>query len=390
MKIEIQPEGAQNVSTEAKEIATVKPIETQVAEWSATESVLREAVKATEGVTVAANAESPKKGRDAVHDSMMVLANHRVAIEKRRKELKAPILTLGTLVDSEARRLTAIIEPREIEMRKDRDAYDAEQAKVAAAAKAEAERIEAENKAIRAAALQKRVSRVVALGGTPALDWLDVATEEAFAEQIAELESAKAKRDEEVRIAAEAKAEADRLEADRIEAERKAREAEAEAKRIADAAEAAERKRVQDIEDARRAAEQSEIDKARAELEAERVKLAKAKEEADAAEAARIQRIKREEEEKIEAQRLAEIEAERARCEVERKIEEEREELARIARAQAEKPDREKLAQWAALAMGAIPEIPSTESESLYERAEALRCDVKNLLNVFAHEMAVA
>ena len=378
------------MNTEAKEITIVKPIETQVAEWSATESVLREAVKATEGVTVAANAESPKKGRDAVHDSMMVLANHRVAIEKRRKELKAPILALGTLVDSEARRLAAIIEPREIEMRKDRDAYDAEQAKIAAAAKAEAERIEAENKAVRAAALQKRVSQVVALGGTPALDWLDVATEEAFAEYVAEIESAKAKRDEDARIAAEAKAEADRLEAVRIEAERKAMEAEAEAKRIADAAEAAERKRLQDIEDARRASERAEIDKARAELEAECVNLAKAKEEADAAEAARIQRIKREEEEKIEAQRLAEIEAERVRCEAERKIEEEREELARVARSQAEKPDREKLAQWATLAIGAIPEIPSTESGILYERAEALRRDVKNLLNVFAHEMAAA
>lgn len=82
--------------------------------------------------------------------------------------------------------------------------------------------------------------------------------------------------------------------------------------------------------------------------------------------------------------------AERVRCEAERKIEEEREELARIARSQAEKPDREKLAQWANLAMGGIPEIPSTESEALYERAEALRYDVKNLLNVFAHEMAVA
>ena len=378
------------MNTEAKEIAVVKPIETQVAEWSATESVLREAVKATEGVTVAANAESPKKGRDAVHDSMMVLANHRVAIEKRRKELKAPILALGTLVDSEARRLTAIIEPREIEMRKDRDAYDAEQARIAAAAKAEAERIEAENKAKRAAALQKRVSQVVALGGAPALDWLDVATDEAFAEQIAELEAAKAKRDEEARIAAEAKAEAERLEAVRIEAERKAREAEAEAKRVADAAEAAERKRLQGIEDARRAAEQAEIDRARAELEAERVKLAKAKEEADATEAARIQRIKREEEEKIEAQRLAEIEAENARREAERKIEEEREELARIARAQAEKPDREKLAQWAKSAMNAIPAIPNTESAELFGGAETLRDDIRNLLSVFAHEMAVA
>lgn len=368
-------------------IETPKPIETQVAEWSATESVLREAVEATKGITVAANAESPKKGRDAVHASMMILANHRASIEKRRVELKAPILALGRLVDSEAKRLTEIIEPREIEMRKDRDAYDAEQKRIEAEAKAEADRIEAEKKAIRAAALQKRVEQVVALGCVPSLDWLDVATDDAFAAQIAELEAAKAKRDEEARIAAEAKAEADRLEAERIATERKAQEEAAEAKRKADAAEAAERKRLQDIEDARRAAEQAEIDRARAELETARIKLAKEKEEADAAEAARQQKIQREADEKKEAERIAAQKAEDARRAEQDRIEAEERAKVRTAEIEAEKPDREKLAGWAKAVAADIAAIPDVQSAQLGGEAEELRNDILNLLNVFAHEM---
>lgn len=44
---------------------------------------------------------------------------------------KRPILDLGKLVDSEAARLTGIISPREAELRADRDAYDAEQERIA-------------------------------------------------------------------------------------------------------------------------------------------------------------------------------------------------------------------------------------------------------------------
>lgn len=42
-----------------------KPIETQVAEWSATESSLREMVEASKGITVAGHVDGPKKGREA-------------------------------------------------------------------------------------------------------------------------------------------------------------------------------------------------------------------------------------------------------------------------------------------------------------------------------------
>lgn len=312
---------------------TQKPIETQVAEWSATESVLTAAVEATKGVTVAGHVDGPKKGREAVHAAMMTLSAHRVSIEKRRTELKAPILSLGKLVDSEAKRLTAITEGRENELRADRDAYDAEQAKIAAAKKAEEDRIEAEAAKARAEALQARVDKVAALGGVPNLALLSALSGDAFAEQIAGLEAAKAKRE---------------------------------------------------------AAEQVEIDKVRAELEAERVRLAKEREEAEAAEAARLQKIQREAEEKAEAERIAARKAgqEREAAELARTQKEEAEaEAARIA---AEKPDRERLQDWATNVAATIDALPEVASDALREEAEEMRNNILNLLNVFGAEMGGA
>lgn len=369
---------------------TQKPIETQVAAWSATESVLTAAVEVTKGVTVAGHVGGSKKGREAVHAAMMTLSAHRVSIEKRRTELKAPILSLGKLVDSEAKRLTAIIEGRENELRADRDAYDAEQAKIAAAKKAEEDRIEAEAAKARAEALQARVDKVASLGGVPNLALLGALSDDAFAEQIAELEAAKAEREAAEKLATEQKAEADRIEAERIAAERKAQAEADEARRAKEAAEAAEQARLRKIEDERRAAEQAEIDKARAELEAERVRLAKEREEAEAAEAARLQKIQREAEEKAEAERIAahKAEQEREAAELARIQKEEAE--AEAARIQAEKPDRERLQDWATNAAVSLDALPEIASDALREEAEEMRNNILNLLNVFGAKMGGA
>lgn len=189
------------------EAKTEKPasIETQVAKWSATDANLREAVKATEGVTVAGflddkGAPNPKKGRDVVHAKMMTLTNLRTGIEARRVELKAPILSLGRLVDSEAARLTGIVKGREDELRADRDAFDAEQKRIAEAAAAELRRKEEADRAERARILQARVDLVASLGCAPNLGWLSSATDEAFAEMVADLEKAKKEREELARI----------------------------------------------------------------------------------------------------------------------------------------------------------------------------------------------
>ena len=366
------------------EITTPKPIETQVTEWSATESALREAVEATKGITVAEHAEGPKKGREAVHSAMMVLAVHRTSIEVRRKELKAPILALGTLVDSEAKRLTAITAPREAELRADRDAYDAEQAKIAAAVQAEKDRLAALAAEQASKALQAKIDRVASLGGAPNLAQLQLITDDAFdvlCSELAEVQAAK--------IAREAQEKADREEAERIAREqREAKEAEerraqaeqrekdaAEAKRRRDEEDrtAAERKRLLDIEDARLEKERAELRKEREAQEAERRRLD--------AEADKIRRDREEE----EARARREQERKEAEAEAERKwIESAEREAAEAARIEAEKPEREQIAAWAKAWAGAEPKHPQIASQALRANLERASEDVLHLLNLLA------
>ncbi|MHB8762421.1 MAG: hypothetical protein ACYC6J_08615 [Coriobacteriia bacterium] len=343
------------------EAKTEKPasIEAQVAEWSATDANLREAVEATKGVTVAGflddkGAPNPKKGRDVVHAKMMTLTNLRTGIEARRVELKAPILSLGRLVDSEAARLTGIVKGREDELRADRDAFDAEQKKIAEAAAAELRRKEEADRAERARILQARVDLVASLGGAPNLGWLSSATEEAFAEMVADLEKAKAEREDLARIAAEEKAEADRIEAERLKAEAARLEKESADRRAAEAAEAEERKRLQAIEDAKRAEEERKLAEERAALEADRKKLEADKLAAEAAEWARKERDRLEEEARIEAER-----------EAKRKAQEAEDAERRAKQVEAEKPDRVRAAEWARKVINLLDVIPEFGTPSI-------------------------
>jgi len=52
-------------------------------------------------------------GFQIVHEARMVVKNHRVAVEKKRKDLKAGALEFGRKVDSEAKRITCLLEPIE-------------------------------------------------------------------------------------------------------------------------------------------------------------------------------------------------------------------------------------------------------------------------------------
>jgi hypothetical protein len=362
-------------------------LETQVAEWSATESDLREAVKATEGITVAGHTEGPKRGAEAVHDAMMTLINLRTPIEKRRMELKRPILDLGNLVDSEAKRLTAILEPREAELRADRDAYRSEQAKIAAEKKAKEDRLAAIAAEEARAILQAKVERVTALGGIPNLAQLQLISDEAFAALVAELAEAQA-----AKIAREAKEKADREEADRIAREqREAKEAEerraqaeqrekeaAEAKRRRDEEDraAAERKRLQDIEDTRLEKERAELRREREAQEAERKRLD--------AEADKIRRDREEEESRVrreQERKEAEAEAERERIEAAER------EAAEAARIETEKPDREKIAAFALAWKANRPSLPTIESETLQCYLDTLTSDLGSRLGITIHEM---
>lgn len=181
--------------TSSQTEAAPESLEQKVAKWSETESDIRATVASTDGITVAGHTEGPKKGREAVHKALMVLVNMRTCIEIRRKELKSPILALGNLVDSEAKRLTAISATREAELKADRDAYDAEQARIAAEIEAERKRQEAEAAAERQRILTVKIQRIANLGGVPDVAAIAAATESEFEEMVSTAIAAKEERE---------------------------------------------------------------------------------------------------------------------------------------------------------------------------------------------------
>lgn len=361
----------------AEKTETTAPttIEAQVAAWSATTAELVAAVKATEGITVAGHAEGPKKGRAAVHAQLMTLQGHRTSIEKRRTELKRPILDLGKLVDSEAARLTGIISPREAELRADRDAYDAEQERIAAEAEAKRKAEEAKASEERRKALQTRVDIVATLGGQIDLVGLQTATEEEFAAQVAMLTAARDERDRiakierEQREAAEA-AERERVaeqqkkdEADRIERERIAAEERAEQKRVADA----------------NAVEAARLDKLRQETEAAARKVQEEREAAERAEQKRVADEAKKERDRLQAEADAKAEAERL-------AQEEADRIAEAARLAALWPDREKIRAWVLMAREALPALPTIADSGLRAEAESCHLDTLNRLQLLLTE----
>jgi len=371
-------------------IAKPETIEAQVAAWSATDADLKAAVEATNGITVAGHADGPKKGREAVHKALMDLTGLRTSIEARRLELKRPILDLGKLVDTEAKRLTAITEPREIELRKDRDTYDTEQKRIreeaerlererlAAEEKARREAEEAEAKRVRAEAfarLTDRVNRVTAAGGAPDLAWLTTAGDDEVDSLVARLERERAER--------EAAMERERIEREKAEAEEKLRREELarqeeEARKIREAAEANER--AERAEADRLAREEQEriaaANKAEADrLAAERAAFERAQAEARAAEA-RAAAAKAEQERVEREAAAAAAEAERQRIEAEC-------EAARIA---AEAPDREKALAWCRVLV--LPPLPEVESAAIREALELTATDIRHRVSLLEREMA--
>lgn len=264
-----------------------------------------------------------RDGYEQVRQGIGEIRTLRVAVEKRRVELKADALEYGRRVDAEAKRITAMLVEIEEPLKLEKKRIDDErERKVREAEEAERRRVEAELAAQRAA----EEARLKA--GREA--------EEARlrVEREAEEERLKAER---ARIDEERK----RLEAERKEAERKAAEAAAEAERQ------------------------------RQELEAERRRLAKEQAEAN-----------RREQERLEAERQK-IERERAEVERQRREAEEREALrvaaelqAKLEAEQAEKrrqlrPDAVKVRDWAAgisEGLGA-PECQSEEARHVVEAA---------------------
>jgi colicin import membrane protein len=249
----------------------------------------------------------------------------RVAVEKARKEAKAPVLALGREIDAYAAELTD-------QLRIGEENYDAQIKKIEeakAAERAERERIERENR-------QRQLDRVIGIRAVPAsligasVDEIDTATTVLLEDDLSDLDEvylpdarqARDKAIEDLQVMRAQRAEADALAAElrQLQAEREAREAELAEQRQREA----EAQAAREAEEAQRKA--AEAAAHAAELAAERERAAalqrqldeqaaeqKRREDAETAERARI------------AQEAAEAEAARERAEAEERAQRERE-----------------------------------------------------------------
>jgi len=71
-------------------------------------------------------------GFNQVHEARMIVKTHRVAVEKKRKDLKAGALEFGRKVDSEAKRITALLEPIETHLQTEEDKVTKEKERIRA------------------------------------------------------------------------------------------------------------------------------------------------------------------------------------------------------------------------------------------------------------------
>lgn len=261
-----------------------------------------------------------RAGYAAVHAARMEFKGLRVKVEKRRKELKADALEWGRRVDTEAARLTGLMEPHENRLLAEEKRIDDEKARIAAAEEARKQ-----------AVIQARRNALFQIGARFdgsifTLPDINVTIPEAMiigqSEAIfnASFNQIKGKMEaRRLEIEAQKREEQEKLDAQRreIEAEKKRQEEaraahEIEMQKIRDA---------QRLNDEKMKAERDAIEREKAAIQAEKDAIA------------------REERRKVEA--IEKEKAEAARIEAEKKAAAER-----AARIEATKPDFEKLRSW--------------------------------------------
>lgn len=287
-----------------------------------------------------------------VHDARMVVKIHRVAVEKKRKELKADALAWGKKVDSEAKRIFGMLEPIESHLM-------AEENKVLE----EQKRIEAENAEKERQIIQNRIDILFEYGVVMPFQEVAVMADDIFNVTVVNAKLAYA--EERKRLTDEAaarKAEDERLSAERAELEKQRKEQEEKA-----AARKAELDAIQ---------EKIAADKAALEDEKRGIEEAKRKEkdlkdriafEAKAKEEARIKA----EQDAIEAAEIAKMEAE-LKAEAER---------LEAARQKALRPDKEKLTEWVSFLMDISP--PELENEEAVEIVDGIMDGIGQVLATY-------
>jgi len=246
-----------------------------------------------------------KEGLAIVHDARMIVKNHRVAVEKKRKEFKADALAYGKLVDTEAKRITSLLEPIESHLQAEEDTVKIELERIAAE-EAEKERIK----------IQDRADGLLEFNVVKPYFEVATMTDEEFDNFLHNSEyEFNAKKEADAK-----EAEARRAENERLKIERETQDAIAKELLEAQAKLDADRKALEDEKKAeidRKVAEKAKIDAAE-----KAIADAKAKAEADAkAEEERLDRENKEMQEKAEAKRLAKIREDSLRPDKEKLLE---------------------------------------------------------------------
>jgi colicin import membrane protein len=281
-----------------------------------------------------------REGYKRVKESRIFVKSKRVAVEKTRKELKEESLNFGRMVDAEAKRIFALLEPIESHLEAQETAIDKEK-----------ERIKAEEEAKAQAAINARVAILAGYGRQGDLMTVAMMPPDQF-----EAEVVKAKVEFEAEQARKAEEERRKKE----ESERLVRVAEEQAK---------ERARLEAM-----AKEQEEkqaaIRKQEEALIAEKAAI-KSAEDAKIAEASRLEELERV---RREATEKAKADAEReAKAKAEKEAESARLEAEKSAKKERLRPDREKLAALAeAIQSITRPALKSQEAKAALQEAEKL------------------
>jgi len=146
------------MTTQAPQLLTFPDEQSQLAAFSQSVSDAAIATMAEQYLPLTIADVNDTAGFKQVHEARMVVKSKRVEVEKVRKMLKADALEWGRKVDSEAKRLTGLLEPIEshLESEEKRIQDEKERIKNAARLKAEAEaRAKAEAEAARLKAEQE-------------------------------------------------------------------------------------------------------------------------------------------------------------------------------------------------------------------------------------------
>jgi hypothetical protein len=307
----------------------------QIVEYNVTDAAISD--MRTRYMALTVKGLDDRKGLMEVHEARMVVKGKRIEVEKKRKELKADALAWSQKVDSEARRITKLLEPIETHLTTEEEKITKEK-----------ERIRAEEERKRQEAAQDRVNQMASFGKViPFSEALSMSDGEFFAKLTI------AKSEYEVGQA-------------RLEAEKKAREEEA--ARLAK--ERAELEKAKAEESAKRKAEEDRLAAERAKLEAERRAVEKARQEQEHKEAVAKAAKEAAERAEREAKERAEREA-REKAESEQRAKEE------AARQEALRPDKDKLVAYAQALLAVIqPGLFSDSANAIfaeaYKRIEAV------------------